>query len=180
MSALLRPPASVPASRWPWLPLLTGLAVVDGLSAAADLRPALKWPNDVLLDERKVCGILAEQVGGAVVIGLGINTAMTLDQLPVPTATSLAIAGADVANGEVVAQVLLALARWYRRWCAGEDLRPDYLAASATLGRPVRVETAPGRSRSGRACGIDPDGRLLVEIDGVVEPFAAGDVFHLR
>ena len=94
MSVLVRPDGVDPA-RWTWLPLLTGLAVADGLSGAAGLEARLKWPNDVLVGDRKVCGILAERVetpvGPACVVGMGINTHLERADLPVPTATSVAI-----------------------------------------------------------------------------------------
>ena len=89
-SLLLRP--SVPAASWPWLPLLTGRSVAKAL-VALGYRAGVKWPNDVLIEERKVSGILVERVetpqGPAAVVGVGINVGMTSAELPVPTATSL-------------------------------------------------------------------------------------------
>ena len=99
MSILVRPEGIDPA-RWTWLSLLAGLAVSDGIRRTADLPAVLKWPNDVLVAERKVCGILSERVdtslGAACVVGIGINVGLAEDQLPVPTATSLAIAAQRV------------------------------------------------------------------------------------
>ena len=177
---LLRPPATIGVERWTWLPLLAGLAVADALTAVAGVPARLKWPNDVLIGDRKVCGILVERVGEAAVIGMGVNTRLRADQLPVPTATSLLLAGAETPNGEVAAAVLIALRGWYQRWEAGEDLSADYQRACATIGRAVRVEVGPGQSRHGQAVGIDEVGRLLVRTDAGVEAFAAGDVVHLR
>src|SRR6478735_7289277 len=99
VSVLLRA-GDVPVARWPWLPLVTGVAVADGLRAAAGIEAAVKWPNDVLIDDRKVCGILAERVDDAAVIGMGINTTLTEDELPVATATSLALAGSQASTTE--------------------------------------------------------------------------------
>lgn len=184
ISVLLRPPAAVPARRWLWLPLLTGLAVVDGLRAAAGVTAELKWPNDVQIDGRKVCGILSERVDGAdgpaAIVGMGINTTLSAEQLPVPTATSLALAGADVDPGEVVAAVLGALGEWYPRWLAGADLRAEYAARCTTVGRTVRVELSASESATGVATGVDADGCLLVRVAGRERAFAAGDVVHLR
>lgn len=182
ISVLLRPP-SVPPQRWLWLPLVAGLAVADGLRAAAGVDARLKWPNDVLIDGRKVCGILAERVEGdppAVVVGMGINTLLSEDELPVPTATSLALAGAGVAPGEVVREVLRGFERWYGAWADGEELRDPYGQRCDTLGREVRVVISPTESVEGVAVGIDPDGQLLVRTGGQVRPFSAGDVWHLR
>jgi BirA family biotin operon repressor/biotin-[acetyl-CoA-carboxylase] ligase len=184
ISALLRPPASVPVARWLWLPLLTGLAVASGLRAAAGVEVQLKWPNDVLIDGRKVCGILSERVdsvsGPAAVIGMGINTTLTEAQLPVPTATSLALAGAVVDPGEIALGVLQALGEWYSRWLAGADLRADYASGCSSVGRTVRVELTPTEAVVGEATGVDANGCLLVRAAGVERAFAAGDVVHLR
>jgi len=180
MSVLLRPDSSIPLERWTWLPLLAGLAVAEGLATVAAVPARLKWPNDVLIDDRKVCGILVERVGDAAVIGMGVNTQLREDELPVPTATSLLLAGAPTPNGEVAAAVLTSLRGWYQRWEAGDDLSADYQRACATIGRSVRVEVGPGDSRYGEAVGIDRVGRLLVRTETSVESFAAGDVVHLR
>ncbi len=184
ISVLLRPPAAVPAIRWLWLPLLTGLAVADGLRAATGVSAELKWPNDVLIDGRKVCGILSERVdsdaGPAVIIGMGINTTLSADQLPVPTATSLAIAGAEVDAGAVAAAVLDALGEWYLRWLGGLDLREEYADRCSSVGRSVRVQLSATGSVVGEATGVDPNGCLLVRVDGRIRSFAAGDVAHLR
>ena len=184
ISALLRPPPGVPASRWLWLPLLTGLAVADGIRTATGLRADLKWPNDVLIDGRKVCGILAERVdgngGAAAIIGMGVNTTLPADQLPVPTATSLALAGAEVHPGEVVAAILQALGNGYLRWLRGDDLRAEYAARCSSVGRTVRVQLSATESVEGEATGVDANGCLLVQVNGTQRAFAAGDVAHLR
>ncbi|HQY98800.1 MAG TPA: biotin--[acetyl-CoA-carboxylase] ligase [Propionicimonas sp.] len=180
ISALLRPPAAVPLRRWLWLPLLTGLAVADGLRAACGVDAELKWPNDVLIGGRKVCGILTERVEDVVIIGMGINTTLGENQLPVPTATSLALAGADVETGVVAASVLSALGDWYQRWLGGVDLREAYAQRCTSVGREVRVQLSATDSVTGWATGIDPNGCLLVEVAGRERAFAAGDVVHLR
>ncbi|MEA5055710.1 MAG: biotin--[acetyl-CoA-carboxylase] ligase [Propionicimonas sp.] len=182
LSVLLRPPAAAPR-RWLWLPPVAGLAVADGLRAAAGVDARLKWPNDVLIDGRKVCGILAERVEGtppAAVIGMGINTLLAENELPVPTATSLALAGATATTAEVVRDVLGALAGWYRRWADGDDLREAYTAHCDTVGRRVRVVVSETEAVEGEAAGVDVDGQLLVRAGGVLRSFAAGDVWHLR
>ena len=182
LSVLLRPPA-VPPQRWLWLPIVAGLAVADGVRAAAGVDARLKWPNDVLIEGRKVCGILAERVDGAppaVVIGMGINTLLSSDELPVPTATSLALAGGEVAPGEVVREVLRAFEGWYRSWAGGEDLREAYSRRCDTVGREVRVVVSDAETVEGTAIGVDPDGQLLVRTGDQLRAFSAGDVWHLR
>lgn len=97
LSILVRLPGIDPGALG-WLPLLTGIAVVDAVRGTAGVAPELKWPNDVLLDGRKLSGILAEVaatgVAPAVVVGIGLNVDLDEAELPVPHATSLRLAGA--------------------------------------------------------------------------------------
>ncbi len=93
MSFLLRP--TVPREQWGTLSLLTAVALEESLKAVCGVNAKLKWPNDVLIDGRKVCGILAQVEGGAVIVGTGLNVSLTEEELPVPEATSLALAGAS-------------------------------------------------------------------------------------
>jgi BirA family biotin operon repressor/biotin-[acetyl-CoA-carboxylase] ligase len=192
MSVLLRP-EGVPASRWTWLPLIAGLAVAEGLRRASGVPAVLKWPNDVLVGERKICGVLAERVetpsGAVCVVGMGINVGLSVDELPVPTATSLAIlAGGDPAifvpsRNQLIATVLAAVELLYLRWeepAAQPSLAAAYLERSATLGRRVRVLLAGDREVEGLAESIDPDGRLVLRTEHGREVLSAGDVTNLR
>jgi BirA family transcriptional regulator, biotin operon repressor / biotin---[acetyl-CoA-carboxylase] ligase len=191
-SVLLKP-TEVPVHQWGWLPLLAGVAVATGLSRAAGVDTSLKWPNDVLVtvggEERKAGGILAERAGdGGVVIGIGVNVSLREDELPVPTAGSLALAGAVTTDRDpLLRAVLRALEDWYGRWRrAGGDpavsgLQETYVAGCATLGRKVRAELPGDRSIVGEAVAVDGDGRLvLATVEGVQEPVGAGDIVHLR
>ncbi|MFT3969347.1 MAG: biotin--[acetyl-CoA-carboxylase] ligase [Micropruina sp.] len=178
ISMLVRPDGVAP-ERWLWLPLITGIAVADALGALG-VRPEVKWPNDVLVDGRKLCGILSERVGGAAVIGVGINTALDAGELPVPTATSLRLEGCDASATTVVAEVLAAFEPAYRRWASGAELRHWYGERCATVGRRVRVLESETRSVEGTATGVDALGRLLVHTPTGERAFAAGDVLHLR
>ncbi|MEV5175757.1 biotin--[acetyl-CoA-carboxylase] ligase [Streptomyces flaveolus] len=191
-SVLLKP-TEVPVARWGWLPLLTGVAVATGLSRAAGVDTALKWPNDLLVtvggEERKAGGILVERAGDdGVVIGVGINVSLRADELPVPQAGSLALAGAlGTDRDPLLRAVLRSLEDWYGRWrAAGGDpsasrLQETYTAGCATLGRVVRAELPGDRSVVGEAVALDGDGRLIIATqDGVQEPVGAGDIVHLR
>ncbi|MGW3461229.1 biotin--[acetyl-CoA-carboxylase] ligase [Streptomyces olivaceoviridis] len=191
-SVLLKP-TEVPVARWGWLPLLTGVAVATGLSRAAGVDTALKWPNDLLVtvggEERKAGGILAERAGDdGVVIGVGINVTLRADELPVPQAGSLALAGAlGTDRDPLLRAVLRSLEDWYGRWrAAGGDpaasrLQETYTAGCATLGRVVRAELPGDRSVVGEAVALDGDGRLIIATEsGVQEPVGAGDIVHLR
>ncbi|GKQ40982.1 biotin--[acetyl-CoA-carboxylase] ligase [Streptomyces sp. A012304] len=191
-SVLLRP-AEVPVERWGWLPLLTGVAVATGLSRAAGVDTALKWPNDLLVtvggEERKAGGILAERAGpDGVVIGVGVNVTLRTDELPVPQAGSLALAGAVSTDRDpLLRAVLRSLEDWYGRWrAAGGDpaacgLQETYAAGCATLGREVRAELPGDRSLTGEAVAVDGDGRLVIATEeGVQQPVGAGDIIHLH
>lgn len=186
LSLLVRP-VDAAATRWTWLPLLAGLAVVEGLSRAVDVLAVLKWPNDVLVVGRKICGVLAERVetptGPACVIGIGLNVALTEEQLPVPTASSLALVrpGQVPARQPLIAAILAEFATIFRRWEGGDDtISARYADQCDTIGRAVRVMLADDRIVEGQAQGIDADGRLLVQTSAGVEVFGAGDVVHLR
>ncbi|MTE11757.1 biotin--[acetyl-CoA-carboxylase] ligase [Nocardia aurantiaca] len=168
-----------------WLPLLTGVAVVDALRSVGGVQAVLKWPNDVLVDGRKLAGILAEvaAVGAdpAVVVGVGLNVSLTEAELPVPHATSLVLAGAPEIDRTVLAQAMLR--EFARRFTAWEtsgwdiaDLSADYRERCATLGAQVRTELPGGEVITGIATGVDEYGRLLVGDRAV----SAGDVTHLR
>ncbi|MFF8980971.1 biotin--[acetyl-CoA-carboxylase] ligase [Streptomyces cellulosae] len=192
-SVLLRPGDAVPMERWGWLPLLTGVAVATGLARAGGVDTALKWPNDVLVtvggEERKAGGILAEASGdGGVVVGVGVNVSLRADELPVPTAGSLALAGAVSTDRDpLLRAVLRGLEDWYGRWRAAEGdagacgLQEAYAAGCATLGRRVRAELPGDRALVGEAVAVDGDGRLVLATEaGVQEPVGAGDIVHLR
>lgn len=173
---------------WVWLSPASGMAVRQGLIEATGVDPErvqLKWPNDVLLDGQKVSGILAEQVavrgGPWAVIGIGINVSLERDQLPVPSATSLLLAGLPTAKVPVVAGVLGAFERYYRDWLRTGNLADQYRLVCSSIGRRVRVVLSPDDIAEGTAVDVDSAGRLMVDTGmGVTRTFAAGDVVHLR
>ncbi len=167
--------------------------MATGLSRAAGVDTALKWPNDLLVTvdgaERKTGGILAERAGErGVVVGIGINVTLRADELPVPTAGSLALAGAAGTDRDpLLRAVLRSLEQWYGRWreaggdAAASGLQETYAAGCATLGRTVRADLPGDRSVTGEAVAVDGDGRLVIATEeGVQEPVGAGDVIHLR
>jgi len=183
VSVLLRP--RVPSAAWVWLPILTGLAV-DAMARDLGVDSALKWPNDVLVDDRKIAGILLERVegplGAAAVLGVGLNVTLDRAELPVATATSLMLEGATETDRTAVLTVLLAhVERLYAQWSAADGdpaagLRAEYLGRCSTVGRRVRVELPDGTDLIGEAETIDEHGRLVVAGHAV----SAGDVTHVR
>jgi BirA family biotin operon repressor/biotin-[acetyl-CoA-carboxylase] ligase len=185
MSALLRPTV-VPSARWPWLGLLVPLAVAAAVRQVGEIPATVKWPNDVLVEDRKLAGILLERVDGpAAVVGIGLNVTLRESEKPHPAATSLALEDAATTDrATVMAAVLRELAARYREWvdAAGDPsvIVPNYRKYSATLGRIVRVELPDGTFLEGTARDLDDDGRLIVDTPDGPRTLAAGDVTHLR
>jgi BirA family biotin operon repressor/biotin-[acetyl-CoA-carboxylase] ligase len=187
-SVLLRPP--VPPVRHGWLPLLAGVAGATAVRRIAEVDVRVKWPNDLLVGERKLAGVLAERVAGresAVVLGMGLNVSVREAELPVPTATSLAVENAACVDRDpLIRAVLREIDRHYRDWTAADGdadacgLRPAYLAASGTVGREVRVELPGDRVLTGLATGVDPAGHLLVRDEKAEHALSAGEVVHVR
>lgn len=174
VTALVEPPDPATLA-----PIAAGLAVVDA-AAAQGVEATLKWPNDVLVDQRKASGILVETVAaGLLAVGIGVNVDWRDRDGRVDEAWgSLAEgAGHDIDRWRVLADLLRALDGHL-----GQD--PDALVGTyrgrcATLGRDVRVELASGVIE-GVAADVGADGSLRVRtVDGVVE-VQAGDVHHLR
>lgn len=183
-ASFLLVPGDVPAERWPWLPLLTGVAAASAVRRVTGVEVDLKWPNDVLAGGLKLGGILLERVdhhgSAAAVVGIGINCTQSAEELPVPEATSLAIAtGGPVDRSALLAAMVEELAARYDEWRQGADLRPAYLERCATPGQDVRV-AVPGGEVVGRAVDVDDGGRLVVRTDAGEEHLGAGDVVHVR
>lgn len=186
VSMLFRP-TSVPVARWPWLPLLAGVAVVEALRAGTGVPAGLKWPNDVVVDGLKLAGLLAEVVpecGGGVVVGVGLNVTAVRPDLP-PTATSLALCGVvDPDRGRVLAAVLASVAHRYEGWRARSgdpvEARRAYRSHCTTLGSQVLVQLPAGYPLTGRATDVDDGGRLVVRTADGDRALSIGDVVHVR
>lgn len=185
ISVLLRRLPDDPRARG-WIPLVAGVAMADAVAAQLPgVDVGVKWPNDVLVDGRKICGILAEATSDAVIVGTGVNTAMTASELPVPTATSFAVLGRDVDADRLLAEYLRALDRLLAALDETGDAISSGLHAAATtrcvtLGLDVRVSLPGDRTIEGRAVRLDEDGRLVVVGDAGEQSVAAGDVVHVR
>jgi BirA family transcriptional regulator, biotin operon repressor / biotin---[acetyl-CoA-carboxylase] ligase len=188
LSVLLRPGDGVPNRHWGWLPLLAGVALQEAVHRIAEVDAALKWPNDLLVQDAKCAGILAEVAGDAVVLGIGLNVTTRVDELPVPDATSLQIAGATSTDREPLLKALLrGLERWYTGWRdAGGDaemcgLLGAYRRGCATIGREVRVLLPGGADVVGEVTTVDRDGQLVIRTaDTGEQRVSAGDVLHVR
>ncbi|MBX6383358.1 MAG: biotin--[acetyl-CoA-carboxylase] ligase [Microbispora sp.] len=184
-SMLLRP--EVPPVRQGWLALLVGVAAASAVRKVAEIDVRLKWPNDLMVGERKLAGILAERVDRMVVVGMGLNVSLRPGELPVERATSLAIENAVCTDRDPLLRAILReIESHYREWRdAGGDpdasgLRAAYLARSSTVGREVRVELPGERVLTGLATGVDESGHLLLRAGDEEHVLSAGDVVHVR
>jgi len=179
---------SVPVEAWGWLPLAAGVAAADAVRYTTGIEPALKWPNDVLVGDEKLAGILAEVVmkpRPTVVVGIGLNVTMTREELPAPVATSLLLLGSPVTDRAVVLTALLTrLAARVTAWASagGADaaLTDDYRRHSRTLGTRVAAVLPGGERIVGTAIDLDGAGRLVIAADGERIAVSAGDITHLR
>ncbi|MHC2184677.1 biotin--[acetyl-CoA-carboxylase] ligase [Rathayibacter agropyri] len=170
-----------------WLPLVAGAALASAVAPLVTAEVAVKWPNDVLIDGRKTAGILAERLpDGRVVVGTGINLLLEEKELPVPTATSLALAGARTTDPDAVfAAFLTEFSALLRPLLALDDAEASGAAAAvrascSTLGSRVRLELPDSTHAEGVAVALGTDGGLVLEQDGARRVFSAGDVTHLR
>ena len=166
-------------SDWSFLTLLTGLSAIFALTKLdPESTPTLKWPNDILLGDGKVGGIIAQVSGDGVVIGVGINVGMSQPELPVSHATSLMLNKFSVLDRNLIlASFLNTFEELLERWNDGEDLRHLYNERSETIGREVRIEHPDGSYKIGNAVDITPTGELILE-DG--SRVTVGDIVHLR
>lgn len=186
-SVLVRPNFTEPTGIG-WLSLMMAEAIRAAL-AELGLNPRVKWPNDVLVEGKKISGVLAEANKdlSAVVVGFGINVNQSLEELPTSTATSLLVSGASsLDRDQLLAQTITHFKKLYLELAAaGGDpslsgLRSKILVASATVGELVEVSFPDGGSAIGEAIDIDEQGRLKVETSNKTLLVSAGDVLHLR
>ncbi|HXF58103.1 MAG TPA: biotin--[acetyl-CoA-carboxylase] ligase [Actinomycetota bacterium] len=188
VSVLLRP--SLAPEDAPLLTLLGGLAAAEACRAACGVDARCKWPNDLVVRERKLGGVLVEAGvrGGSVqhvVVGLGVNVAQRPDDFPRdlrPLATSVAMEGGRADPVSLLRAFLAELGARYR--ADGANLRaevlPAYRAVCATVDREVRALTTSGGTVEGRAVGVGDQGELLVATAAGVAAVRFGEVAHVE
>jgi BirA family biotin operon repressor/biotin-[acetyl-CoA-carboxylase] ligase len=165
-------------SDWSFISFLAALAMHEVITENLVENTSLKWPNDILIGDKKVAGLLAQQIGDGVIIGIGLNVAMGADELPVPTATSLALAGSnDLDRNLLFSAFLNRFESIFNEWDSGSDFLEKYREVSSTLGRQVRVEVLGRESIEAQAVSITTQGALILS-DGT--EVNVGDVVHLR
>ena len=177
VSVLLRP--TVSPERRHVLVMAAGLAMAEAVEAETGVVAGLKWPNDLLVGDRKLAGILAEAAGDALVVGIGVN--IEWHEVPadlVSLATACNLEGGRPTTRAAVLDTFLG--RYTERLDDLDETRVAYETRLLTLGRRVRVEQ-PNGVLTGAAIGVDPDGRLRLRTDDESEvAVAVGDVVHLR
>jgi BirA family biotin operon repressor/biotin-[acetyl-CoA-carboxylase] ligase len=160
-----------------WIPLLTGLAVAEGINkyVKRDL-VHIKWPNDLLIDTKKLGGILSEQVANEVVVGVGINIYQTKEELPIANATSLAMYS-QIDRSDLLVEILNSLGQ-YLLDSAGNmnELKNLYRKKCQTIGKEVLVTLPGGEVLEDIAIGIAEDGSLLLRNREI----SVADIVHLR
>ena len=149
---------------------------------APESKPLIKWPNDVLVVERKISGILAKALGDEVVLGVGLN--LKSQQGAPETAIALDELGCDASFDEVLFELLTQFRARYAKFqsdahWAVSDLAAEFRENSATLGSNVIAMLPGGSQIQGLAIDIDADGNLLIESD-VIHTISAADIIHLR
>jgi BirA family biotin operon repressor/biotin-[acetyl-CoA-carboxylase] ligase len=182
-SLLLRPP--IPATQAGQLTMCLGLGAVEGIERVTGLHPVLKWPNDLLLEDRKLGGMLADlrTTGDMLqyaVLGLGLNVNGAPPDLAAVSISLSSVLGRDVDRLELLVEILTQCEAWYGRMLAavagGGTIHAAWSARLDTLGRDVTVSTAESQFR-GRAVGVSPEGALLVEEEnGPLRVVWGGDV----
>ena len=187
-------------AHWPaWVPLASGTAVALGIADTVAVTPTLKWPNDLLLDGRKLGGILSESVLTTqsppfFILGIGLNVNLLQKDLPEElhdTATSLIMAtGRPVDRAWLLSHILTRLEEQLEPVLDGQIAKAlsDYSQLCSTIGREVSIEFTTAPSLIGMAEAVAPDGALLVQPHSSgsghrkAERVAVrvGDVIHLR
>jgi BirA family transcriptional regulator, biotin operon repressor / biotin---[acetyl-CoA-carboxylase] ligase len=172
-SVLLRPP---PVRAVAELSLVGGVAVAETVEAATTLAAQIKWPNDVLINRRKVAGVIAEAAAD-VVLGVGLNVGQSRDELPadakIPAGSLLTTDGVRRERAPILADLLLRLERAYDLWRDGglEAVYEGLGARDFLRGRRVYVD-----GEAGLGIAVDRHGRLEVEIDGERRLLESGEV----
>lgn len=194
VSVLLKP-SGVSPNQFSWLPLMAGLAMAQTVaSLLPDNDVSLKWPNDVLVAEKKISGVLSELIPNlsGVIIGAGLNISQQAKDLPIENATSISLEGGAATMDVALAEYLKNLRKLYESYlqhggnAVASGLRQLVIANCSTLNRDgkskVRAILPGDKELVGNAIGIDDTGRLILQPENSdqVTPISAGDIVHLR
>jgi len=188
LSVVLRP--DIPAAASSLVPLMIGVAVADIISKYGPGQVRLKWPNDVLIDGKKICGILTEMRTKTdrvhfIIVGIGVNINMRKLDFPRgirETATSLRIlTECELDRIDVAIRLFESLERWYRIFLSGGEaaIREKWLQYADIIGKRIEV-VFKSETQRGTVVGLDEHGALLLEGETGVQQVLAGDVYIER
>jgi BirA family biotin operon repressor/biotin-[acetyl-CoA-carboxylase] ligase len=166
-------------TQWGWITLIAGSAVASALNEVTKtLNFSTKWPNDVVSASGKIAGILCERYLEGIIVGIGVNVSTTVEELPVPTASSIFIeTGIEFDRNQLLPRLLLSFEALFKRWESGMDITPTYRSLSQTIGREISVTLPDASTIYGRAIGVDIEGQLILENGDRIN---VGDIRHLR
>jgi BirA family biotin operon repressor/biotin-[acetyl-CoA-carboxylase] ligase len=169
----------VERDEWSFLTLLAGLSVHEALASLdPQVDVGVKWPNDLLIGEKKFAGMIAQVTKKGVVLGIGINVAMEADELPVENATSLALEGfITLDRNKILAAIINHFEINMEMWEHDKSFLAEYRSASVTIGKEVEVTLPGGEILRSKAIDISNAGALMLENGSEV---TVGDVVHLR
>jgi len=184
LSVVLRP--NIPIHKAPLITLTGAVAVASAIRTTCGLKAGIKWPNDILLSDKKVSGLLTEMSAEQdrirhIVLGIGIDVNMEMGELPPEvrslTTTLAAEAGAKINRTALLQQILRDLDRWYQKFLDNDaEVLEEWKKLNTTVGNRITVSGAR-EALEGLAQGVDRDGRLVVRLDdGTIRTVAAGDV----
>ncbi|HIY94263.1 MAG TPA: biotin--[acetyl-CoA-carboxylase] ligase [Candidatus Rothia avicola] len=193
----INPANRVAPDQYHWFTSLAALAACDVFEQLSGLHPSIKWPNDVLLGNRKACGILAQLVIEpegqiSVVVGIGLNLNLAQEDLPVPTATSALLeSGQPVDLNRALTVLATSFSRYYREFAAtgfdagaatgGASLLDRLRGRMSTLGAALTIHLPGGETFRGTGVELTAEGELVVRSDsGEERSFTVGDVVHVR
>jgi BirA family biotin operon repressor/biotin-[acetyl-CoA-carboxylase] ligase len=177
-SVLLHPPRE---RHLPELTMVAALATAEAVEASTELAAQIKWPNDVMLNRRKVAGILAELADGTVVVGIGLNANQTREQLPPRVTTEPAslrvLTGTEYDRAALLGSLLFRFERLYDGWRHGglDELYGELGARDFLRGRRVSIDGVSGTARM-----IARDGRLELATPSGSVAVASGEVLFDR
>ena len=172
---------SRPRQEWNFIALLAALTISEALGELDNrININVKWPNDILINEKKTAGLLCQAVDDGVIVGIGLNVSMRSDELPVPTATSLLLEEfAELDRNVIVSKILQVFEKNFLRWSdlGSTPFISSYENVCSSLNRQIQIIAPSGESKDAIATGISSLGELILSDKSLVN---SADVLHLR
>jgi BirA family biotin operon repressor/biotin-[acetyl-CoA-carboxylase] ligase len=163
---------------WGFISMLAALTLTQSINKSLSKDLSLKWPNDILIGDKKVAGLISQATEHGVIVGIGLNVGMDESELPVETATSLLLANSeDLDRNKILINFLNLFEINFKSWDSGADFRQAYSSLSSTLKKLIQIEVVGKPVHQGLAKSITLQGTLMLD-DG--SEVTVGDVVHLR